>query len=51
MSKKGLKLIIPDKELKGLPELGKIRFNLNGRKPRGKNLYKKQLRRIRRMFV
>ena len=50
MEKKKLKLVVPDTEIKRLPRLKDIRLNLNGRRPKGKNSYKIQLNRIRRMF-
>lgn len=50
-----MKLIIPEKELKDFSRI-RIRLNLgvDGSKPkrnRGRNLYKKQLSQIRRLFV
>ena len=47
--KSKIKLVIPDIELKDISKL-KLKLNLNGSKPRRKNLYKKQLNQIRRML-
>ena len=50
MEKKKLRLVVPDTEIKRLPRLRDIRLNLNGRKPKRRNSYKRQLNLIRRMF-
>lgn len=52
---KKIKLVLPEEGTTDLPELGHLKLNLNGRKPKGKangkrgiNLYKRQLNQIRR---
>jgi hypothetical protein len=50
VEKEKLRLVIPETEIKRLPRLKDLRLNLNGRKPKGRNLYKLQLNKIRRMF-
>lgn len=48
--KNKVRLVIPDEKLKDFSQFRNLRLNLNGRKPGGKNLYKRQLNRIRRML-
>ena len=45
-----VKLVVLDSSIESLSKLKNIKLNTNGKKSRGKNLYKLQLRRIRRMF-
>jgi len=45
-----IKLVLPGKELELLPRLDNLRLNVNGKKPRRRNLYERQLNRIRRLL-
>ena len=45
-----LRLIIDDSEIKEFPKLDSLKLNLNGHKPKGRNLYKKRLSEIRKLF-
>lgn len=45
-----IKLIMPETELKDFSGFKHLKLNLNGRKPRGRNFYKKQLNQIRRVL-
>lgn len=45
-----VKLIIPETELKDFSSFKHLKLNLNGKRPRGRNLYKRQLNRIRRVL-
>lgn len=44
------KLVIDTGEKKELPKISDLKLNLNGHKRKGKNLYKLQLYRIRRVL-
>lgn len=45
-----IKLVIPDEKLRDFSQFKRLKLNVNGRKPRGKNYYKKQLARVRRLL-
>lgn len=45
-----IKLVLSDEELKDFGRFKNLKLNTNGKKPRRKNLYKKRLNQLRRMF-
>jgi len=51
IEKEKLKLTIPETEFKGTEQFRDLKLNLNGHKKRsGRNLYKKQLNRLKRLL-
>lgn len=45
-----VKLVVPEPEVRNFPSLRNLKLNLNGHRPRGKNLYKRRLNQIRRLL-
>jgi len=48
--KKRIKLVIPEAELRDFSGFKSLKLNLDGRKPKGRNLYKRQLNKLRRVL-